>query len=178
MGDQTPPTGRETKRYEDLGYLDITHDAGTYRTVRCVEPIDGKPGRFLVLYVGGDTADVRGASEIEIATRAEHEEHLRKVADSKRRVRMAAALHLLAEAIDNGLPIPSRFEIDGICMDSPDDVRAAAVHFDVEATERDNGHRQKLTEAKIPLVGAGDLPEVQVRMWHLTRPAPAEAVES
>jgi hypothetical protein len=171
---------REVKRYDQLDYRDIVVHGDRYQTVRCVEPIEGRPGRCLILYVGGETDDVRGATEVQIATDAEYERHLREVADGERRMRMATALHQLAVAIEDGLPIPARFEIDGICMDSPDAVRAAATYLGVEAAEKDNGHRQTLTEAKVTLAGrdGATLPDVQVRLWHLSRPAPAEAVES
>lgn len=140
-----------------------------YRTVRIAEPIADSPGRYLVVYAGADTDNVRSTEDYAIATRDEIAAHEALLAEAEKRTRMRAGLWKLIEAIEGGMPLPAHFDIQGICMDSPDDVRTAAKLLGAAAVDRDHGNRQTLTEAK-----AGDA-EVQLRLWHLTRP---RAVES
>jgi hypothetical protein len=165
---------RETKRIDQIEPGDVLadYDDGilyeTFLTVRCAEPLTDEPGRYHVVFAGGRYTNVRATQEVEIATAAEVKRHEAERRDSEKRARMRAGLMKLIEAIDDGLPLPAYFAIDGACLPDHDAVAAAAALLGVEPRESENGGK-KQSDAKADFVPAQGYraAEVQIRMWHL-----------
>lgn len=182
MENQTPPADpREVKRVDQLDPGDVVADLEpfslrSFATVRWAEQLADAPGRYLVLFAGGETADMRGATEVQIATAAEVAAHGAKARDDEKRARMRSGLMKLIDFLDRGLPLPAHFTVTGACMPDADSVRAAATLLGVEPDEYLNGGRPQI-KAKTALVErAHDYasPEVGIEMWHLAD----KAVES
>lgn len=137
-----------------------------FREVRLVEPLSGSAGSVLIVFAGGDTETARGAWLVQLAD-PDLEKHRQAIRDAARRDAFRQALLRLVDLLDDGLPLPARFGIRGVCMSSPEDVRRAAEMLGVEAVEFDNNGRPHI-KAEVDLApGDQTLPLVELDMWHL-----------
>lgn len=143
-------------------YFEVTH----------IEP-DGA-GSIMLVYRGAKVCKLSDDNTIRLADPADYEQHRAAIAEQQKRHQMVGALRELLSLIEDGLPLPDRWVIDGILMPSADAVRDAARRLGAEAVERPNGE-QWTTEVKTELGTRTDdhpLPLIEFRLWHLG-PKPA-----
>lgn len=179
MTNESQPLTRQTKRVDQLRYGDIVADFNgtdtTFAEVRHAEPITDEPGRVLVLYAGGETTNLRGASEVDLASAEEYAAYKQRVSDAGKRARIRAGLMRLVDALDQGLPLPAYFDIDGSCTPTPEAVREVAKVFDVEPEESLNAGAPQIRARVVLAADELGRREVELDFWHLGNKSAVES---
>lgn len=173
MSDQTK---REIRLVDQLQPGDVIVDTedgpggdpiDVYRTVRVAEPIAESPGRYLVVYAGAHTDNVRSTEDYAIATREEIAAHQAMLADAEKRARIRAGLMRVVELIDDGLPLPAFLRVEMPCMPDHESVREVAKAIGIEPAESLNGGRPQTDAETVLAVSPQGREEVEFKAWHL-----------